>query len=63
MRAYLITTGSLFALLTLVHILRVIDEWPRVHSDPSFVLTMTGLSALTAALSIWAWRLLRTPAR
>ena len=55
MRAYLITTGIIFALITLAHILRVFAEGPRLAKDPFFIL----LTLLAAGLSVWAWRLLR----
>jgi hypothetical protein len=56
MKAYLITTGIIFALITLAHILRVFAEGPRLAKDPVFIL----LTLLAAGLSVWAWRLLRS---
>ncbi len=56
MKAYLITTGIIFALITLAHILRVFAEGPRLAKDPLFIL----LTLLAACLSVWAWRLLRS---
>jgi hypothetical protein len=56
MKAYLITTGIVFALITLAHILRVFAEGPRLAKDPFFIL----LTLLAAGLSVWAWRLLRS---
>ncbi len=56
MKAYLITTGIIFALITLAHILRVFAEGPRLAKDPFFIL----LTLLAASLSVWAWRLLRS---
>ena len=32
MKAYLLTTGALFGLITIAHILRIIVEWPRFAS-------------------------------
>ena len=55
MKAYVITTGVVFALITLAHILRVIAEGPRLLTEPFWVL----LTLATAGLSVWAWRLLR----
>ena len=55
MKAYLVTTGIIFALIGVAHILRVFAEGPRLAKDPLFIL----LTLLTFALSIWAWRLLR----
>lgn len=55
MRAYLISTGGLFGLITLVHLWRIVDEWPRLATDPWYLL----LTAAAAARCLWAWRLLR----
>jgi hypothetical protein len=54
MKAYLITTGIVFALLTLAHLLRIIMESPALATDPWYVL----ITVATAALCLWAWRLL-----
>jgi hypothetical protein len=62
MKAYLITTGTLFALLAFAHLLRTIAEWPRLAADPWFVIEGPGIGAAAAALSFWAWRLLRVSA-
>ena len=59
MKAYLFTTGALFALLAVAHVLRTIAEWPRVVADPLFFVEVPGIGVLAAALCIWAWRLLR----
>jgi len=58
MKAYLITTGVIFALLTVAHVLRTIAEWPRLTADPWFILQGPGIGILAAALCFWAWRLL-----
>jgi hypothetical protein len=57
MKAYLITTGLLFALLVLAHIWRLVEEGAGRATDPVFA-TFT---IVAAALAIWAWRLLRGP--
>jgi hypothetical protein len=60
MKAYLVTTGVLFGLMAVIHVWRVIDEWPRQSSPaPLFVLGMAALIVVPAALSLWAWWLLR----
>ena len=59
MKAYLITTGTVFTLVTLAHIWRAIAESSALARDPWFVL----LTVMAAGLSVWAWRLLRTSAR
>jgi len=55
MKAYVMTTGAVFGLITLAHVLRVVAEGPRLATDPFFVL----LTALSTALCLWAWRVLR----
>ena len=56
MRAYLITTGVLFALVAVAHVWRVIAESRALATDPWFVL----LTILAVAMSAWAFRLLPT---
>jgi len=57
-KAYLITTGSIFALVALAHLARTIAEFQRLSADPWFYLEGPGLGLVTAVLSLWAWRLL-----
>ena len=60
MRAYLCITGSLFGLLAIAHLLRTFAEWRRLTTDGWFYLEGPGIGLLGAALSFWAWRLLRS---
>jgi hypothetical protein len=57
-KPYLMTTGALFALLAVAHLLRTVAEWPRLTSDPGFIVEGPGIGVLAAAIAIWAWRLL-----
>jgi uncharacterized membrane protein len=59
MKAYVITTGVIFGLLTVAHIWRVIEEGSRLAKDPWYVL----LTVLTAVLCLWALLLLRRSPR
>lgn len=59
MKAYLITTGTIFGLIALMHILKSISEWRQLETNPAYLLSMAALGLLAAALSVWAWRLLR----
>jgi len=61
MRAYLATTGTLFGIVAIAHLLRTIAEWSRLGTDPGFILEGPGLGVLAAAIGLWAWRLLRRP--
>jgi hypothetical protein len=58
MRAYIITSGAIFGLVTLAHILRAIVEGSHVATSPGFIV----LTLLSAALCIWAITTLRRPA-
>jgi hypothetical protein len=57
-KAYLITTGSIFGLVALAHVARTIAEAERLAADAWFYLEGPGLGLVSAALSLWAWRLL-----
>ena len=54
MKAYVMTTGAVFGLLTLAHIWRVIEEEPHLATDPAYVL----ITVAAAALCLWACRLI-----
>jgi hypothetical protein len=54
-RAYLITTSILFALIVVAHIARVFAESTAVMRDPWFV----GLTLLAIGMCGWGLRLLR----
>jgi hypothetical protein len=51
------TTGAVFGVITVVHVWRIIVEWPHLATEPWYLL----LTVAAAALSVWAWRLLRLP--
>ncbi len=59
MKAYLWTTGTLFGLIAVAHIWRVISESRSLAKDPFFVL----LTVLSAGLCFWGLRLARSAAR
>ena len=63
MKAYLVTTGSIFGLIALAHLARTVAESRRLASDAWFYLEGPGLGLVAAALSLWAWRLLWRAAR
>ena len=58
MKAYVMTTGSVFGLLVVAHVWRVVEE-AHLATDPAFILT----TAVAAALCLWAWRVLRVMPR
>jgi len=55
MKAYVATTGVMFALLVAVHVWRAVEEGPHLAMDPAYVVITT----LAAAMSFWAWRVFR----
>ena len=58
MKAYVMTTGVVFGLLTLAHLWRIIVE-RHLATDPIFIL----ITLAAASLCVWAWRVLRLSAR
>lgn len=58
MKVYVITTGIVFGLLAVAHIWRMIEE-AHVATDPWYVL----ITIAAAALSLWAWWVLRRSSR
>jgi hypothetical protein len=63
MKAYVITTGTLFGLIAVMHLLKAIAEKERLATNPVEFLSMAGLGVVAAVLSAWAWRLLVTSVR
>ena len=58
MKAYIITTGLIFALITIAHLARMVTE-THVLTEPLYLL----LTILSAALAIWAVVVLRRLSR
>ncbi len=63
MKAYLITTGTIFGLLAVLHILKGIDERGKLATNPADFFIMAAMGLLAAGLSVWAWCLVRRQAR
>ncbi|HSU54712.1 MAG TPA: hypothetical protein VLT36_11690 [Candidatus Dormibacteraeota bacterium] len=59
MKTYVLTTGVLFAAMTLIHIWRVVSEWPHQFPGAGFVVGMAALILIPGGLCWWAWRVLR----
>ena len=58
MKAYLGITGAIFAIVTVLHLARIILEVrQRFPTEPGFVLGYALLTLGTAVLAVWAWRL------
>jgi hypothetical protein len=58
MKAYLVTTGTLFILLTIVHVVRAVGE-TNLARDPWYIL----VTVIALALALWALRLLQKAPR
>jgi hypothetical protein len=58
MKSYVITTGVIFALITISHLVRMALE-PHVLTEPPYLF----LTLLAAALAIWAVIVLRRLSR
>jgi EamA domain-containing membrane protein RarD len=56
MKAYVATTGVMFALLVVVHVWRAVEEGPHLAKDPAYIV----ITILAAAMAFWAWRVFRT---
>ena len=54
MKAYVATTGAVFGLIALAHLVRVFAEGPQLATEPLFVLLTLGV----AGLCFWACCLL-----
>jgi len=63
MKAYLITTGLIFGLIAVLHLLRDITERSRLMTDTGPYLAEAALGLVAAALAVWAWRLIRALSR
>jgi hypothetical protein len=59
MKAYVITTGAIFGLVSAAHIWRAAVEGSSVAKNPVFLL----LTVIAAGLAIWAWRVARAMPR
>jgi hypothetical protein len=59
MRAYVLTTGVIFALLAIVHVWRAIAERGSIATDPWFLI----ITCIAAGLSVWAFMTLRRSPR
>jgi hypothetical protein len=59
MKAYLATTCVLFALLTIMHLWRMVAEAGGPGTDPWFIL----ITLVAAAFAVWAGLLLRQTRR
>jgi hypothetical protein len=55
MKCYVITTGTVFALIVAAHIWRAFVEGSGLFKEPAFII----LTLAAAGMSLWAWRVYR----
>jgi uncharacterized protein (TIGR03382 family) len=55
MKAYVTTTGVVFALVVVLHIWRAVEEGTSVARNPIFVASTIAV----AVLAVWAWQVRR----
>ena len=58
MRAYILTTGVIFGIVTLAHVWRMIEE-RQMATEPWYIL----ITVATGALCLWAWQVVRRAGR
>ncbi len=59
-RLYLWISGSVFALMGFLHLIRILSQWSVQVGDLGIPLWLSGLAIMvTLVLSIWAFRLAR----
>lgn len=60
MRAYIMVTGTLFGVMVIAHVLRILQEGPALAKEPWYIL----ITLASASLCVWAWLLvLRSKAK
>ncbi len=59
MKAYVVTTGAIFGLVTLLHLWRIFEEGSHLAMRPWYAL----ITVAAGALCIWAWRLIKPSTR
>src|SRR2546422_9439139 len=58
-KAYLLTTGTIFGLFAAGHVFELVAEWRPPASDPWFTVGIALIIGVSGALSVWAFRLLK----
>lgn len=52
MKAYILTSGAIFGLLTLAHIARIVVERRSLMNEPAYI----AITLAAAAMAVWAFR-------
>jgi hypothetical protein len=60
MKLYHIISGTLFGLVAVLHLLRIINQWPLLIGTWSAPMSLSWLGFIvTGCLSIWSFRLMK----
>jgi len=60
MKTYHYVVGSIFAIVALVHLVRIINHWPLMVGPWDIPTSFSWIGLIiTAALSVWSFRLVR----
>lgn len=62
MKAYLITTGVIFALFAVMHAFIALEHWRQPATDAFHLVAPAIIGVLSAGLAVWAFRLARRTA-
>jgi hypothetical protein len=62
MKAYLLTSGSIFAIIGTLHLSNVVLQWHQMASDGHFAAENVILTSIAGGLAFWAFRLARSGA-
>jgi hypothetical protein len=59
MTAYLLTSGTIFAVMAAMHMLITVEYWRQASAGTWDVLAPAAIFAISTALAVWAFRLTR----
>ncbi|HEX5340267.1 MAG TPA: hypothetical protein VFX47_05255 [Gammaproteobacteria bacterium] len=59
MKGYLYTSCVIFGLFSIGHVFELFSHWATLAADKGFTFGITALIVVSAALSIWAFSLLK----
>jgi len=60
MKPYHLVSGIIFGLVALMHLLRLINQWPLILGPWSAPMSISWIGLIvTGCLSIWSFRLIR----
>jgi hypothetical protein len=61
MKAYLLTSGTIFGLIAALHLSNIVVRWHQLLSDAQFAAENVLLTGIAGGLAYWAFHLARTP--